>query len=202
MKRFIFLLVLLFPFHIAFADFMKIDNFGNPVLNQYSEEGFVDCVFRVAERNDTPTHYVLKLRAVYKGEIVGFTAKIVRNIQAGLDSNANLINDHIYRNGVVFSRSGVESDRLISVLASLYDGKDARLKMKQQESFTAIALHQGEFDMKNQAVKLKLFGRDAEPIDDSKYNESFFNIDLKTGLVFWNEKDQEYRFPLIRALAE
>jgi hypothetical protein len=29
---------------------------------------------------------------------------------------------------------------------------------------------------------------------------SSFNLDLPNGLVFWNEKDQDYREPLVRSL--
>jgi hypothetical protein len=48
---------------------------------------------------------------------------------------------------------------------------------------------------------MKLFGRDDEPFIEDDYYESFFNVDLANGLVYWNEKDQEYREPLLRALA-
>jgi len=34
-----------------------------------------------------------------------------------------------------------------------------------------------------------------------EYFESFFNRDLASGFVFWNEKDPDYRTPLIRGLS-
>jgi hypothetical protein len=127
---------------------------------------------------------------------------IVKNIQGGFDSEMNLKKANVYRRGVVFYRTGPESDRLITALATLY-GKEKRVRrMTAEETFTAIALHQGALLMEREPVKIKIFGRDGEPFNQDAYYESFFNLDLKNRLVFWNEKDQEYREPLIRALAE
>ena len=55
--------------------------------------------------------------------------------------------------------------------------------------------------MRMTSVKLKIFGKDGEPFDEAAYYESFFNVDLPNRFVFWNEKDPEYRKPLLRALS-
>lgn len=182
---------------------MKKDAYGNPLLDQYSEDGFVDCVLRIVERSETTDHYRLRLQASHAGQVVGMDVVIVKNIQGGFDSEMNLQKENVYQRGVVFYRIGPESDRLVAALAALYgQKKDQVLRMTEEEPFTAIALHQGALDMEREPVKIKIFGRDAEPFDEDAYNESFFNLDLTNGLVFWNEKDQEYRASLIRALAE
>ena len=182
---------------------MNADSHGNPLLDQYSDEGFIDCVLRIADRSETTDHYRLRLQASHAGQIVGMGVDIVKNIQGGFDAEMNLQKAHVYRQGVVFYRTGPESDRLVTALATLY-GHEQRhiLRMTVKETFTAIAMHQGALDMQREAVKIKIFGRDAEPFDADDYYESFFNLDLKNGLVFWNEKDQDYRVPLIRALTE
>lgn len=83
-----------------------------------------------------------------------------------------------------------------------YGQKGSKRQMKLEETFTAIALHQGSIDMEREPVKIKIFGHDGEPIDEDVYNESFFNLDLKGGFVFWNEKDPGYRETLIRGLTQ
>lgn len=181
---------------------MKFDNQGNPIVTQYSEEGFVDCVFRIADFSETDTTYRFQLIGSYKGQIVGMGVAVVKGIQAGMNSKMELINDHVYRKGVVFSRTGPESDRLISALSAMYGAKGTPGQMVQTETFTAIALHQGPIDMTKEPMKLKLFGHDGPTDREDHYNESFFNLDLKNKLVFWNEKDQEYRKPLLRALSK
>lgn len=182
------------------APALKTDSTGNPLLTQYSEEGFVDCVFRITELVESETNYRLQLRASFEGEIVGMTVLVVKNIQGGFDPDMKLRSAHVYRQGVSFLRSGPESDRLASVLAKLYGNGSTKRRMVENEHFTAIALHQGALDMSQQAVKLKLFGRDSEPFDEDAYYESFFNLDLKAGLASWNEKDMDYRKPLVNAL--
>lgn len=196
-----FLLSLLFlPLFAWSATLMKSDLDGNPLLIQYSEAGFIDCVFRIVERSEADGRYGLRLRASYAGQVVGMDVVVVKNIQGSIDSNMDLNKDHVYKHGVAFLRTGPESDKLVSALAAPYKQKVTERKMATEESYTAIALHQGSLDMEREPVKIKIFGRDGEPFDEEAYYESFFNLDLKHGFVFWNEKDQSYREALIRGL--
>lgn len=197
------LLSLLFAPILAFAaDTMKIDRSGNPILTQYSEEGFVDCVLRIIDLTETSTQYRFRMQASLDGELVGMNVVVIKNIQGGFDSEMNLKKENVYRHGVTFYRAGPESDRLISALALKYGGEKKTLRMVNEESFTAIALHQGELNMEVEPIKLKIFGRDSEPLDEDAYYESFFNLDLKNRLIFWNEKDPDYRKPLIKGLSK
>jgi hypothetical protein len=201
MKR-LLLSLLLLPLLAWSGTPMKTDSAGNPLLDQYSEEGFVDCVLRIVDRSETRNHYRLRLQASYAGQLVGMDVVLVKNIQGGFDSEMKLKKANVYKRGVVFYRTGPESDRLITALAALYGQEKRTFRMTAEEPFTAIALHQGSLDMAREPVKIKIFGRDGEPFDEDAYYESFFNLDLKGGLVFWNEKDQDYRKPLIRALGQ
>jgi hypothetical protein len=184
------------------GELMLIEENGLPKLDQYSEEGFVDCVLKIASVEETSTHYLLSLRGSLDGQPVGFEVDLVKGIKSGLDADVNLIQEHVYRRGVVFRSSGEESDRLLNRLAVLYGLEATGLRMVDSESFTAIALHQGDIDISSEPIKIKIFGRDAEPLDEDKYNETFFNVDLVGGFVYWNEKDQDYREPLIAALTK
>ncbi len=49
-------------------------------------------------------------------------------------------------------------------------------------------------------MKIKLFF-EPEPADEHRYAELYTNIDLSTGKVYVNEKDPDYRKPVILALA-
>lgn len=55
--------------------------------------------------------------------------------------------------------------------------------------------------MDSEEIKIKIFGKDQDSDLDENYHESFFNLDLPNGFVFWNEKDLDYREPLIRGLS-
>ncbi len=181
---------------------IEVDELGRPVLDQFSEEGFVDCTFRIAEISSDPERHSLRLIASHAGVAVGLTAVVRRGIRGGFDSDMELIEDHVYRPAVEFFRSGPESDGLLSALAVMYGAPAQSLRMVDAISFTGIALHQDDVDMESQPIKIKLFGCDSDDeVERDEYFESFFNLDLPSGLVFWNEKDSDYRTPLIRALS-
>lgn len=181
---------------------LKVDLDGRPLLDQFSEEGFVDCVFKIYDLEREQDHFTFRLEATYDGEPVGCAVRMIRGIQASLNDKAELISERVYANGVTIKRSGDESDRFLMALAKLYGFHSLPLRMCDAEGFTAIALHQHVIDIEREPVKLKLFGRDGDGDEEDEYNESFFNVDLVNGFVFWNEKDQEYRVPFIEGLAE
>jgi hypothetical protein len=182
---------------------IEVDPQGEPILDQFSADGFVDCTFRIAEIfSDTESHR-LRLSAVYRGELVGCTAMVRPRIRGGFDTNMELIRGHVYRRAVQILRVGPESDRLLTALAELYGLPKAPLRMAAAISFTGIALHQDGIDMEMQPITIKLFGCDSdEEIERDEYFESFFILDLPSGFVFWNEKDVDYREALIRGLSD
>jgi hypothetical protein len=179
---------------------LSTDNSGNPILEQFSEDGFIDCIFRISDLIESPDFFNFHLAASSEAIILGIDVAVRKNIKGGFDRKMNLIRDHVYREGVTFIRSGIESDQLVARLAALYGLGVSGIEMVSKETFSAIALHDGEIDLRTQPVKMKLFGRDAEPFDPDQYYESFFNVDLANGFVSWNEKDPEYRKPLIRGM--
>lgn len=179
----------------------KLGADGNPVVDQFSEEGFVDLTFRITNLVDDETYYRFYAAASHNDREIGLEVVLFKGIKSGFDPKMELEKDHVYREGVRFVRSGAESDRLVSAIGELYAMTPLPKRMVAQESFTVIALHQGELDFGNQCVKLKLFGRDGEPFDEDAYYESFLNVDLAGRIMYWNEKDSDYRMPLLRALA-
>lgn len=179
---------------------IRVSRDNLPILDQFSEEGFVDCVFKITNLNSTDDRYIFRMDASYNDERAGICVRLAKGIKPIFDAKMNVIKDNYYRNGVSFLRSGPESDRLISAVARLYGMDGTGLAFVPEETFTAVALHQAEIDLERESVKLKLFGRDTESDPAANYYESFFNVDLPNGLVYWNEKDPEYREPLLRAL--
>lgn len=181
---------------------LTVDKKGLPILDQFSEEGFIDCVLKIANLRVEEKWLHFHMAASFEDQPVGVDVTLIRGIRSGFNEEMELNQENVYRQGVCFSRSGPESDRLIAAIAKLYGVGVEVVKMVDRETYTAVALHQGDIDAETQPVKIKLFGNDTEAEDKSKYYESFFNLDLQYGLVFWNEKDQEYRYPLVNSLAK
>ncbi len=180
---------------------LQLGTNGNPVIDQLRHEGFVDLTLQIQKLADNQTHYRFHLAASHDNSELGIDVILAKGIKSGFDGNMDLMKDHVYRQGVRFIRSGIESDRLVSAIGTFYDADPVPEKMVPEESFTVIALHQGDLDFENECVKLKLFGKDGEPFDEDAYYESFFNVDFVNRMVYWNEKDADYRQPLLRALA-
>jgi hypothetical protein len=180
---------------------LKLGTNGFPLIDQHSEEGFVDLTFLITMLADDGNCYRFHLAASHNNSELGIDVILLKGIKSGFDGNMELIKDHVYRLGVRFLKSGTESDRLIGAIGQFYGAENVPQKMVAEESFTAIALHQGELDFANDCVKLKLFGRDGEPFDEGAYYESFFNVDFANSMVYWNEKDPGYRQALLAALS-
>ncbi|CAN5403378.1 hypothetical protein BH20ACI2_BH20ACI2_09040 [soil metagenome] len=184
---------------------IQLDANGLPILDQFSEEGFVDLAFKISRFEADHEKYRFHLAASHAGREVGMNVEMANGMQGGLhedeDEDLQLVQEHVYHNSVEFSRSGVDSDELISIIGCLYGLTSDRLRMVENHSFTAIALHEGTLDFDLQPVNIKLFANDGEDSSENDYFESFFNVDFANGLAYWNEKDQDYREPLIKGPA-
>lgn len=180
---------------------IRVDVNDSPIVDQFSEEGFVDLVFRIHDLVDAGGEYQFRMAASFDGQTLGVDVSVVKDVGPGFDDDMQLIKEHVYRQGVRLTRSGPESDRLVRTIAKLYALEHTPQRMVDKESYTAIALHQGLVEMAIKPVKLKIFGKDGPDDAEDDYYESFFNLDLANGFVFWNEKDQEYREALVRALS-
>lgn len=178
------------------------DSYDNvPDLLRSKEDGFVDLVFRIVERSGTADFHRCRLEAVHEGAAVGFELLLRKGILSAFDDKVDLIRTHVYRRGAQFLRTGAESDRLIEAVQSLYECRLPNARMVDSSTFTVIALHQGEIDFETECVRLKFFGQDDEPVDENAYYELFFQVDLAGRTAYWNEKDPDYRWPIVRGLS-
>jgi hypothetical protein len=183
-------------------DDYQLSEEGLPILDQFTEGPVVDCFFEIVERVESADHFELQLRASYKGSPVGMNVWVRRGIQGVLDADKKTIAEHVYRPGVQFSRTGPESDRLISAVAELYGLPATPLRMVPTIAFTAIAVHRaGQVDMEKDPTKLKLFAHDGPQEPPGRYFESFFELDLTNGFAYWTEKDPAFRGSLLKGLA-
>src|SRR5262245_28339250 len=81
---------------------IQTDSKGNPILDQHSEEGFVDLTFRIGSLSDDGEHYRFHLTASHKKRTVGMDVVLVKGIQGGFNAKMNLVKKHVYRLGVRF----------------------------------------------------------------------------------------------------
>jgi hypothetical protein len=116
------------------------------------------------------------------------------------DESSRVTGGSVYAVGL--HRTGPESDRVLHALARLYAMPvPPSGRMRQSLSFTALAVHEDTGAELEGPIRFKLFANDGEPFDEARYCESFLNVDLENGVVGWNEKDNDYRGPLLTTLA-
>jgi len=183
-----------------------IDENGIPLLDQFSEEGFVDCVFKMSSIERVGDFLQYEMLAVYDDEVVGFGAQAYCGINAGLEEGPDgirLRSDGVHHPAVRFFTLGTISDRFLGTLLSLYEkSSDHPLVFADSFFLTGIALHMEDLDILAQPVKIKLFGNDADGDDPDLYFEAYYDLDVPNGYVYLNEKDPEYRVALLLSLSK
>ncbi len=70
---------------------IRVNEHGYPILDQFSEEGFIDCVLKIKNLKETDNLYKFDLRASYNGNELGFKVEVVKGIKSGFDSEMCLI---------------------------------------------------------------------------------------------------------------
>ena len=60
---------------------LRVAENGDPILDQFGEEGFVDCTLRISNLVSTGHEHRFHLAASFHGETVGFDVVILRGIR-------------------------------------------------------------------------------------------------------------------------
>ena len=99
---------------------------------------------------------------------------------------------------VYLSSKGQNSDALIKLMRAFYQ-IDGSCKFVGQVRCQAVALEGNPTELNNGLVRTKLFFDDG--VSEEHYAELFFNLDVPNGYAVLNEKDPEYRAPLMAWLS-
>ena len=174
---------------------MEIGRSGLPVLDQFSEEGFVDCVFFIGQSGVRGDRLLFELRAECDGDIVGVDVEMVAAPGPGFDAEMQVFSHHVYADGFVVHPVGAASDRFVAALARRF-GLATGPRRMAAVSFNAMVLQQQVVSPEVGSVRLRLWRGDGRD-----YYEGLFTLDLPHGRAFWKEKDTDHREALLRALA-
>jgi hypothetical protein len=173
---------------------MEIGLSGLPVLDQFSEEGYVDCVFFIGQTGVRGDRLLFELRAECDGEIVGVDVDMVAAPGPGFDAEMQVFRHHVYEDGFTMHPVGAASDRLVAALARRFRHGATPPRMVAV-SFTAVVMQQQVVSPELGSLRLRLSrGRGADNY------EGVFILDLPHGRAFWKEKDTDHRGALLRAL--
>ncbi len=163
--------------------------------NLKSNEGWFDIPLSITNEKRTDDYYVYSVKGVSNKDTLGLTIKLKTNIPAGFVNGKP--KNMFLEKGIEFISNGNESNKLLQFISSKYGLSETNLKLKNKQVFTCANLNQSKPNYKNGVSKFKIFLE-----KDDKYAELFVNFDFKKRIIYFNEKDTEYRKPLINLLKE
>lgn len=167
-----------------------------PEITSESEEGFHDLVLAIEDHKKLPDGAQRILASgMYKGRKVSL--EIILDAAWRSSPPDPDVPITTFQGSVSYHSVSAESDLLLQAMDELYGTKQAPKAMNKATEFTAISLEGDPRDLTKGMVKIKLF---FESNSDDQYAELFTNIDLKARKVYINEKDEEYRAAIVRAL--
>jgi hypothetical protein len=162
------------------------------------EEGFVDLAFTIsnAKKLDTGA-FEVAVKGHLKGDKVGFAIELLpswnRQAVEGID-------DAFYWGEAFFKSSGSESEAFIKSLAGLYGATVSNASVPGKVYAQVVGLACNPEQLEVSPCKMKFFfNPDGE---EELYSEVFINIDLTAKKLEFNEKDNDYRAPLLRSLLQ
>ncbi len=163
------------------------------------EEGWNDIFLKIVKDQKTDSSHIYTVKGLYKKQTVGLEIEVKSNIGAGIVDGKPNVNSGTARESVHIRSTGVESDAFVKALAEIYDRPTVKAFRQQPLSVTAFSLNEKPVNLdKGGYYKLKLF---LEEYDEDLYSEVFLNINTDKREIEFNEKDWEYRRPIIELLS-
>jgi len=188
--------IILFIFAMAFNLFSSASKYPDAVIT--IEDDFVDIALSISSFEKTDDGiYVFKFRNKINNKKIGFDAFLETKWKEHEVKDADLV---FYWSNAHLKSIGVESDNFLNELASLYDAETSNLTFHSKINAEIVMLSGGPDSIETQPFRLKFFFN-SEGSEDL-YSEIFINFDVKSNTAEFNEKDIEYRAPLLRSLSK
>ena len=164
-----------------------------PQVEVGNEDGFVDLIFKIVEVRNGREFLV---KGNLNGVKVGFAIELEEKWNP---EEIEDIDEPFYWGEAYFKSIGADSNAFISALAKLYGASHRNFEVPEKvyAQVVGLACNPGEVLMHPCKTKF-FFNPDGE---EEFYSEVFINVDLNTKTLEFNEKDNEYRAPLLRSLS-
>ncbi|HUE78090.1 MAG TPA: hypothetical protein VMN38_00470 [Sphingomicrobium sp.] len=163
------------------------------------EEPWCDLIFEVVQTKKRllSGETTLVLIATHDGKAVGVA---VSTRKKDWDFHPPKDEDSIplWWGKIALHSIGNESDALLALWRSYFQLPGVSTFVKRVDCL-AVAIEGDPTNLHAAPLRTKLFFDDGSA-DDTQYAELFFNLDLVGGIASLNEKDPEYRAPLVRWL--
>jgi hypothetical protein len=137
-------------------------------------------------------------QGTHRGRTVGVEIIVRGGMKPGIVKD-DIDRDAFYGNGVVVRGIGKDTRHLADVFAELYITPVTDGEPLHQLDLTAFALDGDPMLIETEHLNFKVFHDD----DDKRglYFEMFLHIDIPSGYVRFDEKDEEYRGNVVKSFA-
>lgn len=163
------------------------------LTNLESTDGFVDVPLSIVEIKELDNYFEYNASAILNKDTVGITVRLKKDIPAGF---VNGEPKNLFLNeGIEFISKGTQSDNLLRFLSNEYGLQNDNITLKSSQIFTCANLNQEGPNYKSGESRFKIFLEGEED-----YSELFVNFNFSKGVISLNEKDEEYREPLIKLM--
>ncbi|MUU78365.1 hypothetical protein [Winogradskyella endarachnes] len=172
------------------------ENENKPIIDLTNLEivdGYVDVPLTIIESKELDSYYEYNSGAIVNKDTIGLIVRLKKDIPAGF---VNGVPKNMFiGEGIQFVSKGKVSDNLLEFLSEKYGLQNDNLKLMDSQTFTCANLNQEKTNYKSGESRFKIFLEGEED-----YSELFVNFNFAKGIVSLNEKDEEYRAPLIKLL--
>jgi len=162
------------------------------------EEGFVDFTLPLTEFTKQKSGEMsLETRADLNGTKVGFKVEFLAKWEP---QQIEETDDYLYWGNAKFISLGKDTDNFINHLAKLYGLGKVKEKALKSIDIQVVGIVCNPQDMDKEPTRMKLFFNPSG--EEDLYSEVFLNVDKENGILCFNEKDNDYRAPLIKSLTK
>jgi len=152
----------------------------------------------VSTQTTTDGRTVIAVRGEYRGHSVGVELSVRGQMKPGI------VGDHIdktafYGSGVLIRGMGDLTRHFADVLSEVYILPVGSAEPLQQLDLTSFALDGDPVLIETEHLNFKVFHDDEDKL--GLYFEMFLHIDIPSGYVRFDEKDEEYRENVVRSFA-
>ena len=141
---------------------------------------------------------VIVTEGKHRGRLVGVELSVRGEIKPGIIGD-DIDKTAFYGSGVLVRSRGDVTRHLAEVFSEVYILPIGIAKPLQQLDLTSFALDGDPMFMETEHLNFKVFHDDEDKL--GLYFEMFLHIDIPSGYVRFDEKDEEYRENVVRSFA-
>jgi hypothetical protein len=142
---------------------------------------------------------IITAQGDYHGQPAGVEIQIRRQMKPGI-VDGDIDKTAFYDKGVIVRPLGDKTEHLATTFSEIYKTTVAPTEPLSQLDLTTIALDGNPFFIKTQHLNFKVFHDDEEKL--RLYFEMFLHVDIRTGYLRFDEKDEDYRQKSFAALKQ